>query len=342
MPKDRTELDTLKSTVDIKALLMHYGGVIAIESNDNIRSSCVVHGGSNVSSLSYNTRTGWFKCFGTCGFTGDVFKLIQTIERCTFADAVERVREYSSANNGLQTSPRKRIDDRNRALEAAYGGRNSNEVISSPLVERALKYRPNPYVVSEKFKQDTMEYFQVGYCDFNDYFMNRAIITIHDEYGSLIGFSGRDMKNKDATNKYRIKKGFKKGYCLYNLNRAKEFIDRGNPMIICEGFGQVWRLHEAGYPTGVALMGKDATQEQLELILRFTTNAVLALDFDSPGMDATMNLIEQLDDKIDLSVIASKYGENVDLADMSVSTAQEVMETRIPPYYWVNAVYKKG
>lgn len=343
MKADRDYLDTLKRTIDVRGLLSHYGGSVLIESGDSIRSNCVVHGGKNPSSLSYNPSSGFFRCFGECGFKGDVFKLIQTLEGCSFREAVDKAKTFShlGESNGYSPSSEKKEDSWLVALQDVYGDSEKNEVIYSPLVERSLKVRPNPYVESGKFLQETLDYFEVGYCDFNDYFMNRAIITIHDASGNLIGFSGRDMKNSENTNKYRIKKGFKKGYCLYNLNRAKNYISRKTPLVIVEGFGQCWRLHEAGISTAVALMGKDTTPQQLDLILSYTSSAVLALDFDKPGRESTLKLIEQLDDKIDLQVLTSPFGENVDLGGLSVENVKSVYDNRIPPYLWYNAVYKK-
>jgi DNA primase len=337
----RDNLDNLKMTIDIRALLSYYGANILLDSGENIRSNCVVHGGQNKSSLSYNATTGFFRCFGECGFCGDVFKLIQTIENCTFSKALEIARSFAvSAPNGYAPSPREIRDEWAEMFESTYGESNANEVIYSPLVNQALCADNNPYVESGKFHKETMKYFEVGYCDFNEYFMHRAIITIHDDQGNLIGFSGRDMKNSDNTNKYRIKKGFKKGYCLYNLNRAKDYISRKEPMVLVEGFGQVWRLHEAGVRTAVALMGKDATRQQLDLILTYTTNLVLGMDFDGPGLEGTLKLIQQLDDKIDLTVLHSPFGENIDLADLSVENVRQIYDSAIPPYLWYNQVYK--
>jgi len=336
------ELLQLKSSVDVVSVLTSYGATFLGSPNGKIRSSCVVHGGSNPSSLVYDISTGFFKCF-SCNFRGDIFSLVQHIEKCSFKTAVDRVRAYSNgSSNGYTLKKETSVNKEIEMLHKAYGSEElKNTEIYSPLVERALLYRPNPYEESGMFSKETVDTFELGYCDFNEYFMNRIIIPIHNEYGKLIGFSGRATENS-TEEKYRIKKGFRKGYCLYNMHRALPYLSRKNPMVLVEGFGQTWRLWESGIKTVVALMGKDLTSEQYALILQNTTSLVLALDFDSPGTEATEKLVKMLDDKIDLKVVVSDLEPNIDLADMSNEKAKRLYHEAVPAYYWFGNIYKKA
>lgn len=334
LAKDRAYLDTLKACVDVRALLSYYGATFHPMSNDStLRCSCVVHGGHNPTSMTY--RDNYFHCFGECGFKGDVFALVSAVENCSFKDSIKRVEEFSAHRKSTASvAVVQSVDPFTKMLEQSYTQVEPNERITSPLVERALRNKRNPYVESGRFKDSTMKWFEVGYCDFNDYFMDRAIITIHDDEGHLIGFSGRDMSGGDSTNKYRIKKGFKKGLSLYNLNRARKFIDSKHPMIVCEGFGQVWRLHEAGYDTAVALMGKEITDGQYALISKYTTKVILALDYDKPGLEATLKLGSELSRSFDVRVAVSDMAPDVDLGDMTAEQAASCIERAIPFKKW--------
>jgi DNA primase len=300
----------------------------------------VVHGGRNPTSLTYQVENKFFHCWGECGFKGDVYNLVMAVEHCSFKDSIKRVEEYSCTNKSTACAvPRPTVDPWRKALEDNYAPKEVNEVISSPLVEKALANPHNPYVESGRFRKSTMDYFEVGYCEDNEYFMNRAIITIHDDEGRLIGFSGRDMSGT-SNNKYRIKKGFKKGLCLYNMNRAKRYVSSKNPLILCEGFGQVWRLHEACKPTAVALMGKELTQGQYNLVSKYTTKEViLALDFDSAGMEAMYNIGTTLSRTFDVSVAVSNLEPDVDLGDMTAAQALCCIGNALPFKQWVSLVY---
>lgn len=334
--KDRAELDMLKDCVDVKALLGYYGASFHPMSTDSrIRCNCVVHNGSNNTSLVYSEESQYFHCWGECGFKGDVFALVAAIEHCSFKDSIKRVEEFSAhKRTTASTRTVHTVDPFTRIMEETYSVSEKPEILSSPLVERALRSKRNPYVDSGRFRGSTMRFFEVGYCDFNDFFMDRAIITIHDDAGHLIGFSGRDMSGGDATNKYRIKKGFKKGLCLYNLHRAKKYLSVGEPLIVCEGFGQVWRLYEAGYPNAVALMGKEISDGQYELISRYTTSIVLALDFDEPGRQASLKLGSELARNFDVRVSVSNLPTSVDLGDMTPDQAEACILSSIPFKKW--------
>ena len=338
----RNYVKALKGSVDVSRLLNSYGVDVLVCGDGYIRSSCIVHGGSNVTSLSYSMKTGMFKCFGECGFVGDVIALIRQVDGCSFKQAVEKAASFAgNVVIGAVEAKEEPVEDWIEALSRAYSPKQSNDKISTALVDRALMTKPNPYVVSGKFLESTIDYFEVGYCDFNEYFMDRAIITIHDETGTLVGYSGRSMKESGAAaNKYRIKKGFRKGWVLYNLNRASKYLNPRNPMVIVEGFGQVWRLHEAGVDSVVALMGKDATDEQVDLILKYTTSVVLGLDFDEAGIIATKKLIDTFDGRIDIRVMQTTFSKNVDLGDMSTANALKCYDLAIPDYLWVNTVYR--
>lgn len=340
----KRKLAELKEGADVEAILLSLGAEISMSNGEQLRTKCIVHGGNNPTSLVYNRRTKMFRCWGECSFSGDVFELVKEVNKCDFKTAIEYVRRYSVEVPGFGLKEKKEDSPWMRAIAAAYEPKKSNGGINTALVEKAAGYTPNPYVESGKFKQTTIDYFGVGFCNFNDFFMDRAIIPIHDENGLLVGYSGRDMNNGESTNKYRIKKGFKKAYCLYNLNRAIKYLTPSKPLVITEGFGQVWRLHEAGIKRGVALMGKELSQEQLELVLTYTTSVVLALDFDKPGVEATKAIIEKLEGSVDIYVLASPFGEGyseVDLGDMTPEQVKECYLNRVPYYEWLSSVENK-
>lgn len=328
----REHVVEVKFSVDVELLMRtRYGVQPGLANEDYARYPCVVHGGENPTSLVHNKRTQVLHCY-SCGFVGDVIQLVREKERASFKEAVDILSQYANGVvRGVNLERRTQLPPHLKALHSAYGSIGANEVLpNTRLVERAKQYNPNPYVASGRFSQSTMEYFEVGYCDFNEAFMNRAIIPIHDEFGGLVGYSGRLMVG-DGFQKYRIKKGFKKAYCLYNLHRAKAHL-KDFPLVLTEGFGQVWRLHEAGIPTGVALMGKELSTRQADLALQHTTRVVLALDFDAAGVDATTKIIKRLAGVVDVEVLFEDCP--LDLGDMTPEAVRTLYEQRVPASTW--------
>jgi DNA primase len=96
-------------------------------------------------------------------------------------------------------------------------------------------------------------------------------------------------------------KGFQKSTIIYNFNNVSKLLDEGECDIIMltEGFSDVWRAFSHGFLKCAAIMGKEATQQQIDLLLKHTYRVCLAFDRDRAGeegmksfWDKTKNLVE--------------------------------------------------
>ena len=58
-------------------------------------------------------------------------------------------------------------------------------------------------------------------------------------------------------------------------------------MIVCEGFFDAMKIHQAGYPNVVALMGSAMSREQENILATHFKGIVLALDGDEVGKRGT-------------------------------------------------------
>jgi len=74
--------EEILTTVRIKDLLSEYG----IKVNRQDMCSCPFHGKDKNPSMKIYPRTNTYYCF-TCNANGDVFSLVQNIEKCSFKDA---------------------------------------------------------------------------------------------------------------------------------------------------------------------------------------------------------------------------------------------------------------
>jgi DNA primase len=342
----RPVLQTIKTNFDADRFIKEHGGVVLFSNNSEVRSTCVFHKGTNASTLSYSKSKGLFHCFGECGFSGDVFEAIKELEGLKFTDAVRRAAEYAGVDlsdsakfaKGSDTG----ISEWEAASEAAYIlDKDKNEVLFSPIISKAFDKRKRllkeEYMTKHGFGIETIEAFGLGYCDFNDSFNGRMIIPIFDESGDPVGYSGRLLKpNGGSEQKYRIRKGFRKKFVLYNLNNAHAFIEKGWPIVITEGFGQTWRLLQAGIPSGVALMGSSITEQQKILIIKNTLSVILALDFDEDGLEATKEAIEDLKQYVDLKVVIHEdFYSTQDLADTEPEKVKAMVATAVSPEKWL-------
>ena len=123
-----------------------------------------------------------------------------------------------------------------------------------------------------------------------DLFYNRVIFPIMDSRGRVIGFGGRVMG--DGKPKYLNSpesRLFNKRKNLYALNYARS--QRVGCILLCEGYMDVISMHQAGFTNAVASLGTALTEEQAQLLARFTREVRILYDSDSAGVMAALRAI---------------------------------------------------
>jgi DNA primase len=135
-------------------------------------------------------------------------------------------------------------------------------------------------------KPETTRHFGLGFCK-KGLMAGRVVIPIHNARGELVAYAGRAIDTQtEEEGKYKLPKDFKKGHILFNLHRVVEAIGQGEPITLVEGFFDVFRLYELGYPNTIALMGSEFTAEQeglLKSILTPASDVALLFDNDEAG-----------------------------------------------------------
>ncbi len=166
-----------------------------------------------------------------------------------------------------------------------------------------------------------------------DRFRARLMFPIKDLVGKTVGFGARIIGegNKTAAKTQSAKyintpetKVYSKSRNIYGLFDAKNSIVEKDQVLIVEGYTDVMALHQSGIGNAVASLGTALTQEQIEIICRFTKNIILVFDSDMAGLKASLRSIERLreynqkldlynDSNIDMRV--ALLGEDYDPAD---------------------------
>ncbi len=127
-----------------------------------------------------------------------------------------------------------------------------------------------------------------------DKFRNRIMFPIIDLRGNVIAFGGRVMD--DSKPKYLNSPEtliFNKRKNLFALNLAKK--SKQGRMILCEGYMDTITLHQYGFDCAVASLGTALTQEQVNLLSKYTHQVVLTYDADAAGQNATQRAIPMLE-----------------------------------------------
>lgn len=136
-----------------------------------------------------------------------------------------------------------------------------------------------------------------------DAFCNRIMFPLTDEFGHIIGFSGRIWTEEDTSKKLAKYKNtrstiiFNKSYELYHLDKARTAAKKEHELYLMEGFMDVIAAYRAGIPNAVASMGTALTPEHVKHLRKFTKKVILTYDGDKAGQNAiakSLNLLSNM------------------------------------------------
>ena len=132
-----------------------------------------------------------------------------------------------------------------------------------------------------------------------DRFWGRVIFPIHTVSGKVVGFGGRvlDQATKGVNMKYQNSPEssiYSKKKELYGLFQAKQAIVKNDLCFLVEGYTDVISMHQMGVEHVVSSSGTALTQQQIQMILRFTENITVLYDGDAAGIKASERGIDML------------------------------------------------
>ncbi len=312
------DFTALKRQVSIKDVLSRYGLLAGLHEKKAGRlvGPCPIHGGKNGTSFNVDVEKNVFHCFSQCG-GGNVLDLVVKLETCSIRDAGEKLSDWFGLKfERTRTSAASKATE-SKAQSAAPTPspppRPTGDSGPNPPLERELKdLNPDhPYLVTRGLTIPTIKTFGIGYCT-RGLMRGRIAIPIHDEHGTAIAYGGRAVSDDLAAKagKYRLPDGFKKSFVLFNLHRAKEFADRG--AIVVEGFVDCLRIHQAGFPNVVALMGSTLSDAQERLLVEHFDRLALMFDGDEAGTKCLREFYVRLRRRQYLREIHLEPGEQPD------------------------------
>jgi DNA primase len=122
-----------------------------------------------------------------------------------------------------------------------------------------------------------------------------------------VAYAGRSVDETEP--KYRFLPRFRKSVVLFNLHRAAAY---GESVVVVEGFFDCIKVHQAGLPCVVALMGCSLSIHQEQLLLRHFREVILLLDGDKAGRSAGATIGGRLVSKLSTRLIEVPAGSQPD------------------------------
>ncbi len=309
---------------------------------DNIYCNCPVHDGSdNPRAFSFSKDKGIWKCWTRdCQeqYRNDIFGVIRgSLSKETGIDAgFSEALKWSCSFLGINKQGKSKVVSKPKLEEDDFS-KLVNTINSSIALDQdypAIKEDicselPSKYFLSRGFKPETLIHFGVGDCtDKSSKLYDRSIIPIHNDTGEkVIACIARSIKEYKHPKFLLDPKGFVKRYFFYNYHRAIINVRKTSSLVLVEGQGDVWRLHEAGITQSMSIFGRTLSKEQETKLYKMPlTHIVVLMDNDQAGREAKVQLQRQLGRMYKLSFprIPTK-----DVGEMSVEQINKIVIPQI-------------
>ncbi|MFQ5709486.1 MAG: DNA primase [bacterium] len=310
------KIQEVREATDIVDLVSGY--VTLKKSGRNFFGLCPFHV-EKTPSFSVNAEKQIFHCFG-CGAGGNVFTFLMRHEGTSFVETVK----FLAQRAGILLELEERDESDSKESEALFF---VNEFAARFFETHLLAPEGHPalnYLQERGFGLSAIKQFGLGYApagwnnlikhaqkeavavqqlqnaglvlsksggDYYDRFRNRVMFTIRNLSGRVVAFAGRKLDEAEDSPKYinspetRV---YEKGKLLYGLFQNRDEIRKQDHAIFVEGYTDLMSLVSHGVKNVVATSGTALTENQAQLIRRYTRNVVLMYDSDSAGSAATL------------------------------------------------------
>lgn len=229
---------------------------------------CPFHYNKNTPACEIDKEKGLFICF-SCGERGTLLDLVM---RTTNRNYFEASRIISNAAKGIDFASKieKEIVVKEEFKEF------DSETISRLNLSLLNDDRAKKYFEGRNIYLDAVRYFNLGYSEKQD----MVTVPVYSHTGICVGFVGRSLEGKSFKNST----GLPRNKVLFNLNNCKF-----KEIVIVESSFDAIRLWQLNIPA-VATLGANLGKNQLELLNKYATKIILAMDQDDAGKKLTQNL----------------------------------------------------
>lgn len=323
----RNKIDDVLNASDIVELITSYG-VKLRKAGSIYKGLCPFHN-EKTPSFTVSEAKQRFHCYG-CGVGGNAIDFVMQYRNIGFIDAVKELAEHvhiiieeerltpeQQKQESFRQGLLKVYEDACRFYESQMndttGGRSvggqyaDSRFESETIADHRLGYAPDSwsalwdFLKQKGYKDDVLVasglFRENKYHTYYDFFRSRLMFPICDRLGRVIAFSGRDISGDDTQAKY-INTGetaiYKKGHVLYGLNLAAANIRKYDVCVLVEGNADVVKMHQIGIYNVVASCGTALTDEQIDIIGKYTKNIALMYDNDQAGRTATNASAEKI------------------------------------------------
>jgi DNA primase len=304
MVQEWVDFRAVKATVHLAEVLRDYGvDWLRSRRPGQLQGRCPIHRGRREDAFHVNLSKNVFQCFA-CQAHGNVLDFVAAMEQCSLREAARRLMRRFAV--GIRP-PDEILPVRAGREKPNWLGKNEGSNPPLSFILRGVDHW-HPYLRARGIVPETAARFGVGFYSGPGLLSGRVVIPIHNARGQLVAYAGRSLDG--APPKYRLPAGFIKSQVLFNFHRAAG-LDQ-ETVVVVEGYFDCLKVHQAGFPSVVALMGTMLFAATEALLLERFRRVVLMLDGDDSGRRATARIARQLASKCSVCLVPVPAGSQPD------------------------------
>lgn len=324
---DKATIDKIMDAANIVDVVSEF--VTLRKAGVNYKGLCPFHD-EKTPSFVVSPSKGYCHCF-SCGKGGNAVGFIMEHEQMTYPEALR----WLAKKYNIEIHERELSDDEKREESERESLFILNDWALHYFQDNLLNTDRGraiglAYFRSRKFRDDTIDRFQLGYAmperdalaraamakgfkekflidtglcyrtedgRLQDRYHGRVIFPVHTVTGRVVAFGGRILENNKKLAKYINSPEsliYHKSNELYGIFQAKHAIAKQDRCYLVEGYIDVTSMHQSGVENVVASSGTSLTTGQIRLIRRFTNNITVLYDGDAAGIHASIRGIDML------------------------------------------------
>lgn len=342
-------IEAITAATDIVELISRY--IPVKRAGSQFKANCPFHN-ERTPSFSISPQRQSFHCFG-CGESGGAIGFVMKYENLPFIDAVKKLAGEAGIPIIEDAYDPKEDKVRRRRSKLITLHNESTEFMHKLLMRSPAAEHGRDYLKSRGFGPEMAKRWKIGWMpdDFDTFiqwakssgykgrelidaslaglrdennpakgiyikFRNRLMFPIHNDYGDVIAFSGRQLVEDPRSGKYVNSNEtvlFKKSKVFFGLDKAKKHMTKNGFALLCEGQVDVISCVEAGIENAVAGLGTALTEDHARILKRYTPNATLCFDADGAGYKAAEKAFAELVKQgLNVKVVKMPKGEDPD------------------------------
>jgi DNA primase len=353
--------DEIKQKIDIVELIGEYLQLKPAGTH-GFKANCPFHSEKTPSFHVSSDRQIWH-CFG-CSEGGDCFSFVMKMEGMNFPEALMHLGQKVGVEIRRLSTKESNIKQRLYELNDLAARYYQKMLEQSSVAECARAYVKGRGITPELVNLFCIGYANDGWDDLTqflfkrgyseteivtaglgqkkksgsgliDRFRDRLMIPLRDQHGKTIGFTGRVLDSADSPKYMNSPETpiYHKGQMLFGLDLAKRAAKGFKSIIVVEGNLDVIASHKAGVEHVVASSGTAFTQDQLQLLSRYTKTLIFCFDQDAAGLNAAkrgITIARSLGFDVRALLLPNGFKDPDELIQKTPDTWKKISEHSIP------------